>query len=150
MYRTLLATCGSARFSSLHLLYIWYIHTSVSRSHTLQATCGTLPFNENELPTHTLQATCGTLLSNENELPTHVTIFGQATCGTLLSNENAIGSEYSEVSKELSLKTQCTARCSQRVAPRVFQVYTYYIMVYRNLSFAEPHVASNVRYITFQ
>ena len=32
----------------------------MSLGHTLQATCGTLPSNENELLTHTLQARCGT------------------------------------------------------------------------------------------
>ena len=64
---------------SLYIPYIIGTNLKHPLSHTLQATCCTLLFNENELLTHTLQATCGTLLSNENELLTHTL---QARCGT--------------------------------------------------------------------
>ena len=50
-----------------------------------------------------------------------------------------------------SAKRQCTARCSQRVAQRKGNIRIPWTLVYRegdrfSLS-AEPHVASNVRYI---
>ena len=64
MYRTLLATCGSAELQMFLPIEYAYYCISFSLSHTLQATCGTL-------------------LSNENKHLTHVTIFGQATCGTI-------------------------------------------------------------------
>ncbi len=55
MYRTLLATCGSAEMTHIYSVfdaanrytsYLAIINTKISRSHTLQATCGTLPCNE--------------------------------------------------------------------------------------------------------
>ena len=47
MYRTLLATCGSENFRGLYSIKLRIFGFHFSRSHTLQATCGTLPFNEN-------------------------------------------------------------------------------------------------------
>ena len=64
MYRTLLATCGSAELQMFLPIEYTYYCISFSLSHTLQATCGTLP-------------------CNENKHLTHVTIFGQARCGTI-------------------------------------------------------------------
>ncbi len=45
MYRTLLATCGSAEMKIIYL-YIKVYEIQNSRSHTLRATCGTFPCNE--------------------------------------------------------------------------------------------------------
>ena len=45
---------------------------------------------------------------------------------------------------------QCTARCLQRVAPRNLNDSIPYIYRYKFQESAEPHVASNVRYIAFQ
>ena len=64
MYRTLLATCGSAEMTHIYSVfdaanrytsYLAIINTKISRSHTLQATCGTLPCNEYKHPTHTVR-----------------------------------------------------------------------------------------------
>ena len=49
-----------------------------------------------------------------------------------------------------SLKGQCTARCLQRVAQRKCWLIDNYFKEYKHLKTAEPHVASNVRYISFQ
>ena len=46
MYRTLLATCGSTDFE---YFFILILGESFPRSHTLQATCGTLHFTPFEL-----------------------------------------------------------------------------------------------------
>ena len=49
-----------------------------------------------------------------------------------------------------SLQTQCTARCLQRVAQRKCWLIDNYFKEFKHLKTAEPHVASNVRYISFQ
>ena len=67
-------------------------NSRMSLGHTLRATCGTLPSNENELLTRHLAMRTNSLLtrqlSNENELLTHTL---QARCGTftLLPFKNA-------------------------------------------------------------
>ena len=90
MYRTLLATCGSEELPyKLSRLYkkstsvdphvasnVRYIAFPLRTNRFSIRNCLS---SENELPTHTLQATCGTLLSNENQLLTHVPIFGRAS-----------------------------------------------------------------------
>ena len=50
----------------------------------------------------------------------------------------------------VSMKRQCTARCLQRVAQRKCWLIDNYFKEYKHLKTAEPHVASNVRYISFQ
>ena len=65
---------------------------------------------------------------------------------SLLSNV----SHVARVSKEFVLiARQCTARCSQRVAQRKCWLIDNYFKGYKDLNIAEPHVASNVRYIAF-
>ena len=58
-------------------------NSRMSLGHTLQATCGTLPSNENELLTRHLAMRTNSLLtrqlSNKYKLPTHTL---QARCGT--------------------------------------------------------------------
>ena len=49
----------------------------------------------------------------------------------------------------VSMKGQCTARCQQRVAQRKCWLIDNYFKEYKHLKTAEPHVASNVRYIVF-
>ena len=144
-------------------------NSRISLGHTLQATCGTLPSNENELLTRHLAMRTNSLLtrqlSNKYKLPTHTL---QARCGTftllqfqfLIPNFQPI-SPFPKVRKQefVLIARQCTARCSQRVAQRHSGVRPHWRITpnkilllyirYKHLLFAEPHVASNVRYIAF-
>ena len=116
-------------------------------SHTLRATCGTLPCNENELLTHTLRATCGTLLSNENELLTHtlhskvryfhVTPFSPMRTNSLLTlcKQGAVLSRYSLFPNENELLTHVTIFGHSKV--RYFHVTPFRP---RNIIHANPRL----------
>ena len=83
MYRTLLATCGAAELQMFLPMKNTYYCMPFTRRHTLRATCGTLPCNENELLTRHLAMRTNSLLtrqlSNKYKLPTHTL---QARYGT--------------------------------------------------------------------